>query len=101
MAQTESVASGEAGLPRVQVTPSLDQLTLPPQCWGRRWWPTSVFPPGESTDRGAWWATDQGVAKSQTRLSHRTRDSGCEGWLFFFISALLALRMEGLTASPD
>ena len=49
-------------------------------------------------DRGAWRATDPGVTKSQTRLSHPTRDSGCEGWLFFFISALLALRMEGLTA---
>ena len=29
----------------------------------------SVFLPGESMDRGAWWATVCGVAKSQTQLS--------------------------------
>ena len=36
--------------------------------WKRAWQPTPVFLPGESLDRGAWWATVHGVAKSQTRL---------------------------------
>ena len=35
--------------------------------WRRAWQPTPVFLPGESQDRGAWWATVPGVAKSQTR----------------------------------
>ena len=34
--------------------------------WRRAWQPTPVFLPGESMDRGAWWATVHGVAKSQT-----------------------------------
>ena len=34
--------------------------------WSRKWKPTAVFLPGESMDRGAWWATVHGVAKSQT-----------------------------------
>ena len=29
----------------------------------RKWQPTSVFLPGKSLDRGAWWATIHGVAK--------------------------------------
>ena len=33
----------------------------------RKWQPTPVFLPGESTDRGAWWATVHVVTKSQTR----------------------------------
>ena len=37
--------------------------------WRREWLPTPVFLPGESLDRGAWWATVHGVAKSQTQLS--------------------------------
>ena len=36
--------------------------------WRRKWQPTPVFLPGESMDRGAWWATVHGVAKSQTPL---------------------------------
>ena len=35
--------------------------------WRRKWQPTPVFLPVEnSVDRGAWWATVQGVTKSQT-----------------------------------
>ena len=34
-----------------------------------KWQPTPVFLPGESMDRGVWWATVQGVAKSRTQLS--------------------------------
>ena len=37
--------------------------------WRREWQPTPVFLLENSTDRGAWWATFHGVAKSQTRLS--------------------------------
>ena len=36
--------------------------------WRRTWPPSSVFLPGESHGRGAWWATVHRVAKSQTRL---------------------------------
>ena len=34
--------------------------------WRRKWQPTAVFLPGESMDRGAWWAAVHGVAKSLT-----------------------------------
>ena len=38
--------------------------------WRRKWQPPPVFMPEKNpTDRGAWWATDQSVAKSQTQLS--------------------------------
>ena len=33
----------------------------------RAWQPTPTFFPGESMDRGAWWATVLRVAKSQTQ----------------------------------
>ena len=36
--------------------------------WRRKWQPTPVFLPGESMDRGAWWAAVYGVSQSQTRL---------------------------------
>ena len=36
--------------------------------WRRKWQPTPVFLPGESRDRGAWWAAIYGVAQSRTRL---------------------------------
>ena len=36
----------------------------------REWPPTVVFLPGKSMERVAWWATDLGVAKSQTQLSN-------------------------------
>ena len=36
--------------------------------WRRKWQPTPVFLPGESQDRGAWWAAIHGVTQSWTRL---------------------------------
>ena len=36
--------------------------------WRRAWQPTLVVIPGESMDRGAWWATVQRVTKSQKPL---------------------------------
>ena len=36
--------------------------------WRREWQPTPVFLPGESMDRGSWWATVHRVANSQTLL---------------------------------
>ena len=36
--------------------------------WRRKWQPTPVFFPGESQNRGAWWAAIYGVAPSRTRL---------------------------------
>ena len=40
--------------------------------WRRKWQPTPVFLPENPMDRGAWWATAHGVAKSRTRLSDFT-----------------------------
>ena len=37
--------------------------------WNRKWQPTLVFLLENPIDRGAWWATVYGVAKSQTLLS--------------------------------
>ena len=34
--------------------------------WRREWQPIPVFLPGEFRDRGAWWATVHGIAKSWT-----------------------------------
>ena len=43
---------------------------------GRNGKPTLVFLLGNPMDRGAWWATVHGVAKSQTQLStHRSVSS--------------------------
>ena len=36
--------------------------------WGRKWQSTSVFLPGKSMDRGAWWATVHGITKRQLLL---------------------------------
>ena len=44
--------------------------------WRREWLPTPVSLPGESMDRGAWWGTVHGVAKSRTRLSNFTSHIG-------------------------
>ena len=38
--------------------------------WRRTWQLTLVFLPGESPDKGAWWATVHWVAKSRTQLSN-------------------------------
>ena len=36
--------------------------------WRRKWQPTPVFLPGESQERGAWWAAVYGVIQSRTWL---------------------------------
>ena len=43
--------------------------------WRRKWQPTPVFLPGESRDRGAWWAAVYGVAQSQTWLKRLSSSS--------------------------
>ena len=60
-------------LPAMQETketgvPSLGWGRFPP--WRRKWQATPVFLPQKSLDRGAWWTTVHGVAKSQTWLSN-------------------------------
>ena len=35
----------------------------------RKWQPTAVFLPENPMDKGAWWVTVHGVAKSWTQLS--------------------------------
>ena len=51
-------------LPAVWETPGFDPWVrkIP---WRRKWQPTPAFLPGESLDRGAWWATAHGVTKSR------------------------------------
>ena len=52
--------------------------------WRRKRQLTPVFLPGESTDRGVWWATVQGVAKSRRRrqltLSLTVHLDGTSSW---------------------
>jgi len=36
--------------------------------WRRKWQPTPVLLPENPMDKGAWWATVHGVAKSWTQL---------------------------------
>ena len=43
--------------------------------WRRKWQPTPVFLPGESRDRGAWWAAVYGVAQSWTQLKRLSSSS--------------------------
>ena len=38
--------------------------------WRREWQPTQYSCLENSTDRGAWWATVHGVAKSQTQMKN-------------------------------
>ena len=52
--------------------------------WRRKWQPTPVFLPGESQERGAWWAAVSGVTQSQTRLKWLSSSSSSENWAFFF-----------------
>ena len=40
--------------------------------WRRERQSTPIFLPGKSHDRGGWWATVHGVAKSRTRLRNLT-----------------------------
>ena len=43
--------------------------------WRRKWQPTPVFLPGESQDRGAWWAAVYGVTQSRTQLKRLSSSS--------------------------
>ena len=43
--------------------------------WRRKWQPTPVFLPEEPLGRGAWWASDYGVAQSQTQLKRLSSSS--------------------------
>ena len=43
--------------------------------WRRKWQPTPVFLPGESQERGAWWAAVYGVAQSWTQLRRLSSSS--------------------------
>ena len=43
--------------------------------WRRKWQPTPVFLPGESQERGAWWAAVYGVIQSRTWLKRLSSSS--------------------------
>ena len=45
--------------------------------WRRKWQSTPVFLPGESQNRGAWWAAISGVAQSWTRRKPLSSSSIC------------------------
>ena len=57
----QSMGSRRVGHDRVT---SLSLFTF--MHWRRTWQPTPVFLPGESQDRGAWWAAVYGVSQSRT-----------------------------------
>jgi len=72
--------------------------------WRRKWQPTPVFLPGESQDRGAWWAAVYGVAQSWTQLK-RLSSSSIPFWSAEFLLKDQLLRIWGfpcmlLDASP-
>ena len=48
--------------------------------WRRKWQPTPVFLPGESQDKGAWWAAIYGVAQSRTWLKWLSSSSSMVRW---------------------
>ena len=50
--------------------------------WKRKWQPTSVFLPGESQGRGAWWAAIYGVTQSWTRRKWLSSSSSSSCFLF-------------------
>ena len=58
---------------RVKNLPAMQETWVQPldweDTWRMEWLPTLIELPGEFMDRGAWQATVQGVAKSQTQLS--------------------------------
>ena len=49
--------------------------------WRRKWQPFSVFLPGESQDRGAWWAAFYGVTQNRTRLKWLSSSSSSSSFL--------------------
>ena len=53
-------------------------------CWSRKWQPTPGFLPGNSMDRGAWWATVHGAAESRTQLSDRAHNITADSKLYVF-----------------
>ena len=61
--------------------------------WRRKWLPTPVFLPGKSHDRGAWWATVYGVAKSWTQPSTHTATYWFCGSRWLISSDFLYLRL--------
>ena len=46
--------------------------------WRRKWQPTPVFLPGESRERGAWWAAVYGVPQSRTWLKRLSSSSSSQ-----------------------
>ena len=54
--------------------------------WRRNWQTTAVFLPGESKDRGAWWASVYGVTQSWSQLKWRSSSSSNEWcWSSFHV----------------
>ena len=52
--------------------------------WRRKWQPTPVFLPGESSDGGAWWAAVYGVAQSRIQLKRLSSSSSILLTAFLF-----------------
>ena len=61
---------------RVKNLPAMQETWVQPldweDTWRMEWLPTLIELLGEFMDRGAWQATVQGVAKSQTQMSTHT-----------------------------
>ena len=58
----------------------INKRMMPPKQWRRKWQPTPVFFPGNPMDRGAWRATNHGVAKeSDTTYQVNNNNDRMEG----------------------
>ena len=71
------------GLRRVRHDWATSLLLFTFMHWRRKWQPTPVFLPGESQERGAWWAAIYGVTQSQTRLKWLSSSS-----IFIFVPTI-------------
>ena len=66
MLRASPVPQTVKNLPAIQETQVQSLVGKIP--WRRQWQSTPVFLPGKSMDRGSWWATIDGFAKSQIQL---------------------------------
>ena len=67
--------------------------------WRRKWQPTPVFLPGESRDRGAWWAAVSGVAQSWTRLKRLSSSSSSSSVVSASLQIFQARILEWISIS--
>ena len=68
-------------------------------CWRGKWQPTPVFLPGESQDRGTWWAAVYGVAQSWTQLKRLSSSSSSMSYMKVVKRANFKFLLQGKNSS--